>query len=223
MKFTVSSTALSSRLTALSRVINSKASLPILGDFVFEVSGNGKLRLTVQDHEGEKQTTTVINVEKIIEETLLLIERKGNTETTISVTLQSDSSYASRGHKQTDETQKARNIAQRCHHEVHRAVFRVAWPGGYYPEVLRPEERLWRQLRLGRHRRRCDVFYQGEEKAGRRSRKGAATANGPGNGSGADENPKRAESTDAICFYATSRYRCTKLNDYHYYTHSINI
>ena len=33
MRFTVSSTALSSKLNALSRVINSKNSLPILADF----------------------------------------------------------------------------------------------------------------------------------------------------------------------------------------------
>ena len=39
MRFTVSSTALSSKLNALSRVINSKNSLPILADFVFDVQG----------------------------------------------------------------------------------------------------------------------------------------------------------------------------------------
>ena len=37
MRFTVSSTALSSKLNALSRVINSKNSLPILADFVFDI------------------------------------------------------------------------------------------------------------------------------------------------------------------------------------------
>ena len=47
MRFTISSTALSSRLVALSRVINSKNSLPILGDFLFEVS-EGRLNLTRQ-------------------------------------------------------------------------------------------------------------------------------------------------------------------------------
>ena len=40
MKFTLSSTALSSKLVALSKVINSKNSLPILSDFVFEVENN---------------------------------------------------------------------------------------------------------------------------------------------------------------------------------------
>ena len=40
MRFTVSSTALSSKLNALSRVINSKNSLPILADFVFDIQDN---------------------------------------------------------------------------------------------------------------------------------------------------------------------------------------
>ena len=40
MRFTVSSTALSGKLNALSRVINSKNSLPILADFIFEVKDN---------------------------------------------------------------------------------------------------------------------------------------------------------------------------------------
>ena len=55
MRFTVSSTALSSRLVALSKVINSKNALPILGDFVFEVSG-GSLRLTASDSENTMYT-----------------------------------------------------------------------------------------------------------------------------------------------------------------------
>lgn len=50
MRFSVSSTALSSRLTALSRVINSKNTLPILADFVFEVKDN-ILYLTASDSE----------------------------------------------------------------------------------------------------------------------------------------------------------------------------
>ena len=50
MRFTVSSTALSNRLAALARVINSKNSLPILGDFLFEIV-DGKLNLTASDSE----------------------------------------------------------------------------------------------------------------------------------------------------------------------------
>ncbi|MDE6807142.1 MAG: DNA polymerase III subunit beta, partial [Prevotella sp.] len=56
MRFTVSSTALSSRLTALSRVINSKNSLPILGDFLFEVI-EGRLNLTASDSEVMMKTS----------------------------------------------------------------------------------------------------------------------------------------------------------------------
>ena len=56
MRFTVSSTALSSKLVALSRVINSKNALPILGDFVFEINGN-TLRLTASDGENTMQST----------------------------------------------------------------------------------------------------------------------------------------------------------------------
>lgn len=56
MRFTLSSTALSSKLLALSRVINSKNSLPILSDFVFEVSGN-TLRLTASDSENTMKTS----------------------------------------------------------------------------------------------------------------------------------------------------------------------
>lgn len=56
MRFTLSSTALSSRLTALSRVINTKNALPILGDFVFEVNDN-QLSLTASDSENVMKTS----------------------------------------------------------------------------------------------------------------------------------------------------------------------
>ena len=55
MRFTLSSSALSSKLTALSRVINSKNALPILGDFVFEINDNF-LRLTASDSENIMKT-----------------------------------------------------------------------------------------------------------------------------------------------------------------------
>ena len=56
MRFTVSSTALGSRLVALSRVINSKNSLPILGDFLFEIA-EGRLNLTASDSEVMMKTS----------------------------------------------------------------------------------------------------------------------------------------------------------------------
>ncbi len=60
MRFTVSSTALSNRLVALSRVINSKNSLPILGDFLFEVT-EGRLDLTASDSEVTMKTSLGLN------------------------------------------------------------------------------------------------------------------------------------------------------------------
>lgn len=50
MRFTVSSTLLSSRLNALVKVINSKNSMPILGSFLFEVNNNS-LTITASDSE----------------------------------------------------------------------------------------------------------------------------------------------------------------------------
>ncbi len=55
MRFTLSSTALSARLSALSRVINSKNALPILGDFVFEIN-DSVLYLTASDSENTMKT-----------------------------------------------------------------------------------------------------------------------------------------------------------------------
>ena len=51
---------MSSKLTALSRVINTKNSLPIMGDFLFEVA-DGKLRLMASDSEVVMQTTLEMN------------------------------------------------------------------------------------------------------------------------------------------------------------------
>lgn len=59
MRFTVSSTALSSRLEALSRVINSKSSLPIWGDFLFEVVSDDTLHAEqVETIQETDQTVT---------------------------------------------------------------------------------------------------------------------------------------------------------------------
>ena len=55
MKFTATSSALGAKLTALGKVINSKNSLPILGDIVFEVS-NSELHLMASDSEIWMQT-----------------------------------------------------------------------------------------------------------------------------------------------------------------------
>jgi len=58
MKFVVSSTALFSHLQAISRVINSKNSLPILDCFLMELN-DGTLSITASDSE----TTLVTRLE----------------------------------------------------------------------------------------------------------------------------------------------------------------
>ncbi len=60
MRFTLSSTTLATRLSALSKVINSKNSLPILGDFLFEVT-DGQLTLTASDSENTMRTSVSLN------------------------------------------------------------------------------------------------------------------------------------------------------------------
>lgn len=62
MKFTVSSTALSSRLNTLARVINSKNSLPILDSFLFHVAGN-ELTITASDRENTMKSA--LNIENV--------------------------------------------------------------------------------------------------------------------------------------------------------------
>ena len=60
MRFNLSSTALSSRLLTLSRVINSKNSLPILDCFLFEVH-NGQLTITSSDSENVMCGTLILD------------------------------------------------------------------------------------------------------------------------------------------------------------------
>ena len=55
MRFTLSSTALSSRLNTLARVINSKNALPILDCFLFQVE-NSRLLITAGDGENVMQS-----------------------------------------------------------------------------------------------------------------------------------------------------------------------
>ena len=60
MRFTLSSTALSNRLSSLARVINSKNSLPILDCFLFEVS-NMTLTITASDSENVMRTSIALD------------------------------------------------------------------------------------------------------------------------------------------------------------------
>ena len=59
MRFTLSSSALSSKLAALSKVINSKNALPILGDFVFDIEDQ-VLTLTASDGENTMRTSLAL-------------------------------------------------------------------------------------------------------------------------------------------------------------------
>ena len=60
MRFTLSSTALSSKLFALAKVINSKNSLSILADFIFRTEGN-VLHITASDGENTMSTSIELN------------------------------------------------------------------------------------------------------------------------------------------------------------------
>ena len=63
MKFIVSSTALFSHLQAISRVINSKNSLPILDCFLIELQ-DGTLSMTASDNETTLSTSIVVATTK---------------------------------------------------------------------------------------------------------------------------------------------------------------
>ena len=56
MKFTLSSTTLSTKLGILSKVIMSKNAMPILEGFLFEVS-EGQLVITASDNENVMKST----------------------------------------------------------------------------------------------------------------------------------------------------------------------
>lgn len=60
MRLTISSTALASRLSALSKVFNSKNSMPILDCYLFEITGN-QLKITASDSENVMTTTVQLD------------------------------------------------------------------------------------------------------------------------------------------------------------------
>lgn len=60
MRFTVSSSALNSRLTSLSKVINSKNAMPILDCFLFEVANN-RMIITASDGENVMRTSLTLD------------------------------------------------------------------------------------------------------------------------------------------------------------------
>ena len=60
MKFRVSSTALSTRLSTLSKVINSKNTMQIFDCFLFEIA-DGKLNITASDSENSMTSSIVLD------------------------------------------------------------------------------------------------------------------------------------------------------------------
>ena len=59
MRFTVSSSALSSKLNMLAKVIGSKNSLPILDCFLFQVA-NGEMSITASDSDNVIKSTLAL-------------------------------------------------------------------------------------------------------------------------------------------------------------------
>lgn len=59
MRFTVSSSALSSKLNMLAKVIGSKNSLPILDNFLFQVA-NGEMTITASDSDNIIKSTIAL-------------------------------------------------------------------------------------------------------------------------------------------------------------------
>jgi len=62
MRLTISSTALAGRLLALSKVFNSKNSMPILDCYLFEINGN---QLTITASDSENVMTTKLQLDEI--------------------------------------------------------------------------------------------------------------------------------------------------------------
>lgn len=59
MRFTLSSTVLNNRLQSLSKVINAKNTLPILGSFLFDIRG-GKMNITASDGENVMKASVAL-------------------------------------------------------------------------------------------------------------------------------------------------------------------
>lgn len=78
MKFVVSSTELLSHLQLISRVINSKNTLPILDNFLFKLHNN-ELKVTASDLESTMETT--LHIENVLEEGDIAIPAKLLTDT----------------------------------------------------------------------------------------------------------------------------------------------
>ena len=152
MRFTVSSTALSCKLSALSRVINSKNSLPILGDFL-------ERNERKQENQEKRQSETT------------------NVTTSIT-TLQSDSSYVQSRYSSTNPAQGEGDIAQRGRHRHGAAAFRVGRPGDGQGGIREGQGAVCVCSRLARHRGGGASVLCGEAARGSSGRARAAGAPG---------------------------------------------
>ena len=74
MKFIVSSTGLFSHLQAISRVINSKNSLPILDCFLMELT-DGTLSLTASDSETTLSTSLEVKMKVTVTDALPFLQK----------------------------------------------------------------------------------------------------------------------------------------------------
>ena len=180
MRFTVSSTELSNKLAALSRVINNKSSLPILGDFLFNGASIstlpiGKVASIIQ--EAGQTATDKTSVERKVVNSRKVAQTSTVELLTDSITLQSDNSNAERGYQQQDQTQEEGNNTQRGRCKARRGVFRTEWPGGGYERIRKHGGDVFRKSRLARHRRRGEGILLEEEKTGTGGRWRAGTPN----------------------------------------------
>lgn len=73
MRLTISSTALASRLLALSKVFNSKNSMPILDCYLFEITGD---QLTITASDSENVMTTKLQLDEISGEGTFAVNNK---------------------------------------------------------------------------------------------------------------------------------------------------
>lgn len=73
MRLTISSTALASRLSALSKVFSSKNSIPILNCYLFEVNNN---QLTITASDSENIMTTNLQLDEACENGMFAVNNQ---------------------------------------------------------------------------------------------------------------------------------------------------
>lgn len=178
MRFTVSSRALSAKLVALARVINTNS---VLGDIPRDVTA--------------KVTKTIQREERL----------SNNRVTTPSETPQSQYPHAARGNSQPDRMPDANRTcypsgdnAQKGRCRTRHAVVRAGRPCEGKGGVRADEAFLLGQSRLARHRRGCHGVLQGAEVGGGASRRRTTASDREGYDGRAEKGlePRAAEFPD---------------------------